>query len=80
VSSINGIFRSRPAFSLFAILAVAPLRLRLQNRCGLGLNRNLSFLDGHWMSLSTGLDKRFGTIGSGENPDSKKLKVCLAGR
>jgi hypothetical protein len=45
--SINGIFRSRPAFSLFAMLAVVALRLRLQNRCGLGLNRNLPFLDRH---------------------------------
>jgi hypothetical protein len=36
-----------PAFSLFAILGVASLRLRLRNRCGLGLNRNPPFLDGH---------------------------------
>jgi hypothetical protein len=40
-----------PAFSLFAILAVASLRLRLQNRCGLGLNRNLPFLDGHCLEV-----------------------------
>jgi hypothetical protein len=32
-----------PAFSLFAILGVDGLRLRLRNRCGLGLNRNLPF-------------------------------------
>jgi hypothetical protein len=31
----------------FAILDVAPLRLRLQTCCGLGLNQNLPFLDGH---------------------------------
>jgi hypothetical protein len=30
----------------FAILDVALLRLRLQNRCGLGLNLNLPFLEG----------------------------------
>jgi hypothetical protein len=35
------------AFSLFAILGVDGLRLRLRNRCGLGLNRNPPFLDGH---------------------------------
>jgi hypothetical protein len=34
-----------PGFSLFAILGVDGLRLRLRNRCGLGLNRNPSFLD-----------------------------------
>jgi hypothetical protein len=45
--SINGIFRPMPAFSLFAILDVEGLRLRVRNRCGLGLNRNLPFLDGH---------------------------------
>ena len=45
--SINGIFRPMPAFSLFAILDVEGLRLRLRNRCGLGLNRNLPLLDGH---------------------------------
>ena len=33
--SRNGIFRPGPAFSLFAILDVALLRLRLQDRCGL---------------------------------------------
>ena len=44
--SINGIFRPWPVFSLFAILDVALLRLRLQNRCGLGQGRNLPFLDG----------------------------------
>jgi hypothetical protein len=38
-----------PAFSLFAILGVVSLRLRLQNRCGLGLNRNPPFLDGHYL-------------------------------
>ena len=37
-----------PAFSLFAILGVAALRLRLRNRCGLGLNRNPPFLGGHY--------------------------------
>ena len=31
----------------FAILEVVPLRLRLQKRCGLALNQNLPFLDGH---------------------------------
>jgi hypothetical protein len=36
-----------PAFSLFAILGVEGLRLRLRNRCGLGLNRNPPFLEGH---------------------------------
>jgi len=35
-----------PAFSLFTILGVDGLRLRLRNRCGLGLNRNPPFLDG----------------------------------
>jgi hypothetical protein len=34
-------------FSLFALLGVAALRLRLRNRCGLGLNQNPPFLDGH---------------------------------
>jgi hypothetical protein len=29
------------------ILAVAQLRLRFPNRCGLGRNQNLPFLDGH---------------------------------
>jgi hypothetical protein len=36
-----------PAFPLFAILGVASLRLRLRDRCSLGLNRNPPFLDGH---------------------------------
>jgi hypothetical protein len=40
-----------PAFSLFAILDVAALRLRLRNRCGLGLNQNPPFLDGHHLKL-----------------------------
>jgi hypothetical protein len=40
-----------PAFSLFAILGVASLRLRLRNRCGLGLNRNPPFLDGHYPDI-----------------------------
>jgi hypothetical protein len=47
-----------PAFSLFAILGVDGLRLRLRNRCGLGLNRNPPFLDGHYLKtgrLTTGL-------------------------
>jgi len=35
-----------PAFSLFAILGVALLRLRLRNCCGFGLNRNPPFLNG----------------------------------
>jgi hypothetical protein len=39
-----------PAFSLFAILGVAALRLRLRNRCGLGLNRDPPFLDGHYLA------------------------------
>ena len=46
--SINGIFRPMPAFPLFALLGVDGLRLRLRNRCGLGLNRNAPFLDGHY--------------------------------
>ncbi len=45
--SINGVFRPMPAFSLFTILGVVQLRLRLRNHCGLGLNRNPPFLDGH---------------------------------
>jgi hypothetical protein len=44
---MNGVFRPMPAFSLFDILDVEELRLRLRNRCGLGLNRNPPFLDGH---------------------------------
>jgi hypothetical protein len=43
----NGVLRTTPAFSLFAILGAAALRLRLRNRCGLGLNRNPPFLDEH---------------------------------
>jgi LemA protein len=39
-------------FSLFAILAVAALRLRLRNRCGLGLNQNPPFLDGHDLGIA----------------------------
>jgi hypothetical protein len=42
-----------PAFSLFAILGVVSLRLRLRNRCGLGLNRNPPFPDGHSFVFST---------------------------
>ncbi len=45
--SINGIFRPGPAFSLFAVLDVALLRLRLsryRRDCGLGRGRNLPFL------------------------------------
>jgi hypothetical protein len=34
---------------LFLILDVAPLRLRSKKPCGLGLNRNLPFLDGHYL-------------------------------
>jgi hypothetical protein len=34
-----------PAFSLFAILGKTALRLRLRDRCGLGLNPNPPFLD-----------------------------------
>jgi hypothetical protein len=34
-----------PAFSLFAILGVAPLRLGLRNSCGLDPNQNTPFLD-----------------------------------
>ena len=48
--SLNGVFRPMPAFSLFAILGVAALRLRLRNRCGLGLNLNPPFLDGHFLT------------------------------
>jgi hypothetical protein len=33
------------------ILDVAPLRLRFQNRCGLGLDRNLPFLDGYELKI-----------------------------
>jgi hypothetical protein len=40
-----------PAFSLFALLGVDGLRLRLRNRCGLGLNRNPPFLDGHYPDI-----------------------------
>ena len=40
-----------PAFSLFAILGKAALRLRLRNRCGLGVNRNPPFLAGHYLCL-----------------------------
>ena len=45
-----------PAFSLFAILGVAALRLRLRNRCGLGLNQNPPFLDGHQLNQKTGFN------------------------
>jgi hypothetical protein len=41
-----------PSFSLFAILGVDGLRLRLRNRCGLGLNRNPPFLDGHKLRIA----------------------------
>jgi hypothetical protein len=40
-----------PVFSLIAILEAALLRLRLQNRCGLGQGRNLPFLDGNYLSI-----------------------------
>jgi hypothetical protein len=39
-----------PAFSLFVILGGAAHRLRLRNRCGLGLNRNPPFLGGHGLT------------------------------
>ena len=35
----------------FEIFNVAGLRLRFQIRCGLGLNQNLLFLDGHYLSF-----------------------------
>jgi hypothetical protein len=38
-------------FSLFSILDVALLRLRLQNRFGLGQGRNLLFLDGYYLII-----------------------------
>jgi hypothetical protein len=41
--------RSRPAFSLCAILGGAAHRLWLRHRCGLGLNRNPPFLDRHYL-------------------------------
>jgi hypothetical protein len=44
---VKGIFRPMPAFSLFAILDIEGLRLRLRQRCGLFLNRNPQFLEGH---------------------------------
>jgi hypothetical protein len=40
-----------PAFSLFARHGVDGLRQRLRNRCGLGLNRNPPFLDGHYPDI-----------------------------
>jgi hypothetical protein len=49
--SINGVLRPRQAFSLFAILGVAALRLRLRNRCGLGLDQNPPFLDGRYSNI-----------------------------
>jgi hypothetical protein len=49
---INGVFRFRPAFALCAIPGGAALRLRLRHRCGLGLNQNPPFLDGHYLSYA----------------------------
>ena len=43
MASFGPILRSRP----FEILDVVPLRLRSQKGCGLVLNQNLPFLDGH---------------------------------
>jgi hypothetical protein len=44
-----------PAFSEFEILDGASLRLRFRKPCGLGLNRDHPFLDGHdpekWVTL-----------------------------
>jgi hypothetical protein len=51
--STNGIFRPRPASRSVEILDVALLRLRFQPYCGLGLNQNIPFVDGHWVSLKT---------------------------
>jgi hypothetical protein len=45
MASFGPYLRSR----FFAILSVAALRLRLQKRCGLGLNRNLPFLVEHYL-------------------------------
>ncbi len=42
-------FSPRRRSRFFAILNVVPLRLRLQKSCGLALNRNLPFLDGHYL-------------------------------
>jgi hypothetical protein len=41
-----------PAFSLRQILDVAQLRLRVQHRCGLGLNQNLPLLDDQSAGMS----------------------------
>ncbi len=41
----------------FAILNVVPLRLRLKKRCGLALNRNLPFPEGHYLDFE-GIPKR----------------------
>ena len=35
----------------FIFFDVAPLRLRLRKHCGLGLNHNLPFLDGHQLTV-----------------------------
>ena len=61
-----------PAFSLFAILGVVALRLRLRNRCGLGLNRNPPFLDGHYSDQED--FKRQRRRISYEQPDVPELK------
>jgi hypothetical protein len=39
----------------FEILDVALLCLRFQNRCGLGLNQTLLFLNGHWIIIKRGI-------------------------
>jgi len=62
-----------PVFSLFAILGVAWLRLRLRNRCGLGLNRNPPFLDGQ---IKVGSAKLEGGINYAQN----KSGACRGGR
>jgi hypothetical protein len=49
--SIDAIFLPRPVFSHFSILEGALLRLRLQNRFGLGQGRNLLCLDGYYFII-----------------------------
>jgi hypothetical protein len=70
---MSGTFRPGPAFSFFVILDVAPLRLRLQNHCGLGRGRNLPFLDGHSLKImekqnrNNSLETDYNWIGFGVN-------------
>jgi hypothetical protein len=51
-SSKNGILQPGEVFSLFSILDIVPLRLRLQKTRNLTLNRNLAFLDEHTARVS----------------------------